>query len=97
MESAKQNNVESMRSQLAAQPLLLDCAQSGIGNTAMHWAAARSSEQALQLLLEMRASTSVKNSSGSTPLHSAVSPSFITLLSPQAAEIDASFALVLSF
>ena len=74
MDNAKQNNVEGLRSQFAAQPLLLDAAQSGIGNTAMHWAAARSSEQALQFLLEQKASTSVRNSSGCTPLHSAVRP-----------------------
>jgi ankyrin repeat protein len=72
MENAKQNDVEGMRSQYSAQPSLLDVAQSGIGNTAMHWAAARSSEQALQFLLDQKASTSVRNSSGCTPLHSAV-------------------------
>ena len=72
MENAKQNNVEGMRSQYSAQPLLLDAAQSGIGNTAMHWAAAKSSEQALQFLLDQKASTTVRNSSECTPLHSAV-------------------------
>ena len=74
MECAKQNNVESMRAQYAAQPLLLDAAQSGIGNTALHWAAAKSSQQVLQFLLERKASPALQNSSGSTPLHSAVRP-----------------------
>ncbi len=74
MECAKQNNVESMRAMYASQPLLLDAAQSGIGNTAMHWAAAKSSQQVLQFLLEKKASPTLVNSSGSTPLHSAVRP-----------------------
>eukprot|EP00292_Cryptomonas_paramecium_P026489 CAMPEP_0113713586 /NCGR_PEP_ID=MMETSP0038_2-20120614/32086_1 /TAXON_ID=2898 /ORGANISM="Cryptomonas paramecium" /LENGTH=64 /DNA_ID=CAMNT_0000640353 /DNA_START=125 /DNA_END=316 /DNA_ORIENTATION=+ /assembly_acc=CAM_ASM_000170 len=46
MDSAKANNVDAMRTLLAAQPGLLNAAQSGIGNTALHWAAARSSVQA---------------------------------------------------
>ena len=74
MECAKQNNVERMRALYAAQPLLLDAAQSGIGNTALHWAAAKSSQQVLQFLLEKKASPALQNSSGSTPLHSAVRP-----------------------
>jgi ankyrin repeat protein len=76
MECAKQNDVESMRTKLAAEPSLLNAAQSGIGNTALHWAAARSSQQVLQFLLDKKADACIRNSSGSTPLHSAV-------LSPQ--------------
>ena len=76
MECAKQNNVESIRALYGAQPLLLDAAQSGIGNTALHWAAAKSSQQVLQYLLEKKASPTLMNSSGSTPLHSAVRQSW---------------------
>lgn len=72
IEYAKHNDVESMRSKLAEQPSLLNAAQSGIGNSALHWAAARSSQQVVQFLLDKRADASIRNASGSTPLHSAV-------------------------
>jgi len=54
--------------------------QGGIGNTALHWAAARDSQQALAFLLKRGAATSVRNASGATPLHSAAANGAVSAL-----------------
>ena len=80
METAKRNDVDGLGKCLLERPSLLNAPQGGIGNTALHWAAARDCQQSLLFLLQSGAVTSVQNSSGATALHSAAANGMVAPL-----------------
>ena len=69
--SVKNNDMSRMRELLAAHPSLLNSKQPGIGNSAMHWAAAKDYTFQLKFLINSNANLSVRSASAATPLHSA--------------------------
>jgi hypothetical protein len=71
IECAKGNDTEGIKARFAKQPSLLDAGFGGIGNTALHWSAARDHIQIVSFLVKSGANLDVRNSSGATPLHSA--------------------------
>ena len=65
------SDMDRMEQLLSQHPSLLNAKQGGIGNTALHWAAARDKTTELRFLLDKNATLSPRNSAGATPLHSA--------------------------
>ena len=76
-EAAKEGNSEKLRSLLAAHPSLLSYRGAGtadavLGNSAVHWAAAKGRVEALSVLLASGGDVHARNKGDSTPLSSAV-------------------------
>jgi len=77
----KGSNLDRMQEMFIAHPSLLNAPQPGIGNSALHFAAARDSMYELRFLLENKANILVYNSAGATPLHSATMNGSVNALS----------------
>ncbi len=69
--AAKEGEIVALRTMAERWPPLLTRASVGVGNTALHWAAAKGHASAVQLLIKSGASLEQRNESGATPLHSA--------------------------
>ena len=73
LEAAKNGQLDGLKAMFAASPELLSHRQPGIGNSALHWGAARNNEPVLEWLLESSIDPNIINGSGGTALHSAAS------------------------
>jgi hypothetical protein len=73
LDAAKRGALGEMQSMHARTPELLSWRQPGIGNSALHWAAARNHEVVLQWLLDTGIDADIENGSGGTALHTAAS------------------------
>ena len=62
-----------LQAMFSATPALLSYRQPGIGNSALHWAAARNNEELISWLLSGGIDPNLANGSGATALHSAAS------------------------
>ncbi len=62
-----------VQAMFSATPALLSYRQPGIGNSALHWAAARNNEELISWLLVGGIDPNLANGSGATALHSAAS------------------------
>ena len=71
MTSVKNKDMSRMRELLAAHASLLNSKQPGIGNSALHWAAAKDHTWQLKLLINANANLSLRSASAATPLHCA--------------------------
>ena len=71
--AAKIGRLGQMSALIAQQPALLNTTDAGgLGNTALHWAAAKDNLTIVTFLLDNGADAGVKNTSGDTPIDSAV-------------------------
>ena len=73
LDAAKGGQIGTMKQMLSATPALLSYRQPGIGNSALHWAAARNNEELISWLLAGGIEPNLANGSGATALHSAAS------------------------
>ena len=71
MQAVKNKDMTRMRELLHRHEELLNAAQRGIGNTALHWAAVKDYSAEIKWLLSSKADVSVRNASMATPLHAA--------------------------
>ena len=71
LDAAKNGQVETLRAMSKKQPALLHYKQPGIGNSALHWAAAKNQVPAIQWLLEVGVDVNMENGSEGTALHTA--------------------------
>lgn len=69
--AAKAGEIVALRTMAERWPPLLTRASAGVGNTALHWAAAKGHASAVRLLIKIGAPLEQRNESGATPLHSA--------------------------
>ena len=71
LDLAKSGSTAEMKEMLGTKPSLLQYKQPGIGNSALHWAAARNHEACIVWLTEAGMDPNIVNGSGATALHSA--------------------------
>ena len=64
--------IDEIKKMIVNTPVSVSCADPGNGNTPLHIAAQNGHINIVKLLLELKASTSIKNSSGNTPLHMSI-------------------------
>ena len=69
--TAAAGEIVALRTMAERWPPLLTRASAGVGNTALHWAAAKGHASAVRLLIKTGAPLEQRNESGATPLHSA--------------------------
>jgi hypothetical protein len=94
--AAKAGEMVALRTMVGRWPPLLTIASAGVGNTALHWAAAKGHASAVRLLIQSGAPVEQRNESGATPLHSAAAngqlPAARALLSAGAHHAVADYA-----
>ena len=72
MVAAKIGRLGELSALLAQHPALLNAKDSGLGNTALHWAAAKNNTKIVKFLCDSGADTNLPNASGDTPMDSAL-------------------------
>jgi hypothetical protein len=73
LDAAKNGQIGTMKQMFSDAPAILSYRQPGIGNSALHWAAARNNEALIEWLLGGGIDPNLANGSGATALHSAAS------------------------
>ena len=73
LDAAKGGQIGTMKAMFAATPVILSYRQPGIGNSALHWAAARNNVELIGWLVGGGIDPNLANGSGATALHSAAS------------------------